>query len=66
MSLEPIDNINAQYPCSKRGGYGRSCNCTNAGPIDKGYVTCDLFGNVKMQTCTDCNYQYQEFLKNNR
>ena len=56
-----LENLNTMYPCTKRKGYGKECNCTNKPvKISESNVECEIFGHIAGSNCTDCNYQYQE------
>lgn len=66
--LPPIDlvKLNKQYPCDKRGGYGRGCQCGDPDGVDRNLIRCNhQMRNMRLRGCQSCRYQkkYIEKLK---
>ena len=58
--MEPIDEINQNYPCDKRGGYGtKGCACDGGQvEVDKTKVKCLYYGRaVRITECKNCSRQ---------
>jgi hypothetical protein len=68
--MEPIDQLNQDYPCDKRGGYGtKGCSCDGTQTTDKNRVKC-FFHNrqASFKECRNCSHQkaYMRVLANKK
>lgn len=66
-----LQELDSQYPCDKRLGYAKACDCRkDADPdgLDRKLVRCDYQSrNVKGALCKSCRYQrrYVESINSN-
>jgi hypothetical protein len=57
--MESIDQLNDDFPCDKRAGYGtKGCDCNGTKTVDTTRVKC-LFYNksVQFSQCRNCPHQ---------
>ena len=56
-----IDALNRNFPCDKRRGYAKACDCRaqqDPDGLDRKLVNCDFYRkNVKGAQCKSCYYQ---------
>jgi hypothetical protein len=60
-----LDKLNAQYPCDKRTGHAKACDCAALeNPVETKLVRCEYYkSNVRESQCKDCRYQ-RRYLEN--
>lgn len=59
-----LDTANKRYPCDKRDGEARPCNCQPDIDVNKrpDLFWCNLQSkNVNLTICKDCNYRENKF-----
>lgn len=68
--MEPIDELNQNFPCDRRGGYGsKGCDCDGTKTIDKTKVKCLFYGRgASFKECRNCSHQkaYVRMLANKK